>query len=68
VALADKLHNLTSILLDLQEKRPIWVVFNADRELSTGITNPRSPGMAEAILAWRHWPRNAGASWTRSGT
>lgn len=32
VALADKLHNLTSILVDLQDGRPVWSLFNADRE------------------------------------
>jgi (p)ppGpp synthase/HD superfamily hydrolase len=31
VALADKLHNLTSILVDLQDGRPVWSLFNADR-------------------------------------
>jgi (p)ppGpp synthase/HD superfamily hydrolase len=32
VALADKLHNLTSILVDLQDGRPVWSIFNAGRE------------------------------------
>lgn len=31
VILADKLHNLTSIEVDLAEGRPIWDQFNADR-------------------------------------
>ncbi len=31
VILADKLHNLTSIELDLTEGRPVWSQFNADR-------------------------------------
>ncbi len=31
VILADKLHNLTSIELDLAEGRPIWGEFNAER-------------------------------------
>jgi (p)ppGpp synthase/HD superfamily hydrolase len=31
VILADKLHNLTSIELDLSEGRPVWSQFNADR-------------------------------------
>jgi (p)ppGpp synthase/HD superfamily hydrolase len=31
VLLADKLHNLTSIELDLDEGRPVWAVFNAER-------------------------------------
>jgi len=32
VALADKLHNLISIKLDLAEDRPVWSVFNAERD------------------------------------
>lgn len=32
VALADKLHNLTAILVDLQDGRPVWSVFSARRE------------------------------------
>ena len=32
VILADKLHNLTSIRLDLSEGRPVWESFHADRE------------------------------------
>jgi (p)ppGpp synthase/HD superfamily hydrolase len=36
VALADKLHNLTSIQLDLIEGRPIWTTFQADRETTLG--------------------------------
>jgi guanosine-3',5'-bis(diphosphate) 3'-pyrophosphohydrolase len=32
VVLADKLHNLRSIQLDLQEGRPVWSQFHADRE------------------------------------
>lgn len=32
VALADKLHNLTSILADLQDGRPVWSHFHASRE------------------------------------
>jgi (p)ppGpp synthase/HD superfamily hydrolase len=31
IVLADKLHNLVSILCDLQEGRPVWSLFNADR-------------------------------------
>jgi (p)ppGpp synthase/HD superfamily hydrolase len=31
VILADKLHNLTSIELDLNEGRPVWSLFNAER-------------------------------------
>ena len=31
VILADKLHNLTSIEVDLTEGRPVWELFNADR-------------------------------------
>ena len=31
VILADKLHNLMSIELDLDEGRPVWSLFNADR-------------------------------------
>lgn len=31
VILADKLHNLTCIALDLHEGRPVWSVFNAPR-------------------------------------
>jgi (p)ppGpp synthase/HD superfamily hydrolase len=31
VLLADKLHNLTSIELDLDEGRPVWAAFNAER-------------------------------------
>ncbi len=31
VILADKLHNLTSIQLDLDEGRPVWSSFSADR-------------------------------------
>jgi guanosine-3',5'-bis(diphosphate) 3'-pyrophosphohydrolase len=31
VLLADKLHNLTSIDLDLEEGRPVWAAFNAER-------------------------------------
>jgi (p)ppGpp synthase/HD superfamily hydrolase len=31
IVLADKLHNLVSILCDLQEGRPVWSVFNAER-------------------------------------
>src|SRR5205823_9550598 len=31
VILADKLHNLSSIELDLDEGRPVWTLFNADR-------------------------------------
>jgi (p)ppGpp synthase/HD superfamily hydrolase len=31
VILADKLHNLISIELDLDEGRPVWSLFNADR-------------------------------------
>ena len=30
--LADKLHNLISIRLDLAEGRPVWASFNADRD------------------------------------
>jgi (p)ppGpp synthase/HD superfamily hydrolase len=30
ILLADKLHNLTSIRLDLAENRPVWSKFNAD--------------------------------------
>ena len=33
VALADKLHNLMSIELDLRDGRPIWSHFNAEREM-----------------------------------
>jgi (p)ppGpp synthase/HD superfamily hydrolase len=32
VALADKLHNLSSIELDLRDGRPVWSVFNAGRD------------------------------------
>jgi (p)ppGpp synthase/HD superfamily hydrolase len=32
VILADKLHNLLSIAIDLREGRPIWSLFHADRE------------------------------------
>ena len=32
IVLADKLHNLMSIQLDLAEGRPIWTTFHADRE------------------------------------
>ena len=32
VVLADKLHNLISIRIDLEEGRPIWGSFHADRE------------------------------------
>lgn len=32
VALADKLHNLTSILVDLQDGRAVWSLFHASRE------------------------------------
>ena len=32
VTLADKLHNLASIALDLAEGRPVWPSFNAPRE------------------------------------
>jgi (p)ppGpp synthase/HD superfamily hydrolase len=32
VMLADKLHNLLSIELDLDEGRPVWSTFNAERE------------------------------------
>jgi (p)ppGpp synthase/HD superfamily hydrolase len=32
IVLADKLHNLTSIELDLSEKRPVWSHFHAGRE------------------------------------
>ena len=31
VALADKLHNLTSILVDLEDGGDVWSIFNADR-------------------------------------
>ena len=31
LVLADKLHNLTSIALDLREGRPVWSLFNAER-------------------------------------
>ena len=31
VILADKLHNLTSIEVDMAEGRPVWELFNADR-------------------------------------
>src|SRR3954452_6256718 len=33
VALADKLHNLLSIELDLGDGRPVWPAFNAERAL-----------------------------------
>jgi guanosine-3',5'-bis(diphosphate) 3'-pyrophosphohydrolase len=32
IVLADKLHNLTSIELDLRDKRPVWSEFHAERE------------------------------------
>jgi guanosine-3',5'-bis(diphosphate) 3'-pyrophosphohydrolase len=32
VVLADKLHNLAAIVLDLEEGRPVWSAFNADRD------------------------------------
>ena len=32
IALADKLHNLISIELDLTENRPVWAEFHADRD------------------------------------
>lgn len=32
VALADKLHNMTAILLDLESGRDVWTLFNAGRE------------------------------------
>jgi (p)ppGpp synthase/HD superfamily hydrolase len=32
VVLADKLHNLVSIACDLHDGRPIWSLFNADRD------------------------------------
>ncbi|MGC8643434.1 MAG: HD domain-containing protein [Isosphaeraceae bacterium] len=32
IVLADKLHNLVCIQLDLAEGRPIWTTFNADRD------------------------------------
>jgi guanosine-3',5'-bis(diphosphate) 3'-pyrophosphohydrolase len=32
IFLADKLHNLISIELDLREKRPVWSLFHAERE------------------------------------
>ena len=32
ITLADKLHNLISIELDLREHRPVWSQFNAERE------------------------------------
>ena len=33
VLLADKLHNLLSILVDLEEGRPVWSLFHAERSL-----------------------------------
>jgi (p)ppGpp synthase/HD superfamily hydrolase len=33
IVLADKLHNLVSIELDLREGRPVWAAFNANRAL-----------------------------------
>ncbi len=36
VVLADKLHNLVSIRLDLIEGRPVWESFNADRDRVIG--------------------------------
>lgn len=56
VVLADKLHNLDSILTDLREGRPVWSLFHADRDkilwynhalievLSAGA--PADPGLA----------------------
>ena len=32
IVLADKLHNLVSIELDLRERRPVWSQFHAERE------------------------------------
>jgi (p)ppGpp synthase/HD superfamily hydrolase len=32
VVLADKLHNLVSIACDLRDGRPVWTLFNADRD------------------------------------
>jgi hypothetical protein len=32
VTLADKLHNLTTIALDLEEGRPVWPLFNAPKD------------------------------------
>jgi (p)ppGpp synthase/HD superfamily hydrolase len=32
VVLADKLHNLISIACDLRDGRPVWSLFNADRD------------------------------------
>jgi (p)ppGpp synthase/HD superfamily hydrolase len=31
IFLADKLHNLLSIQIDLEEGRPVWTAFNAER-------------------------------------
>ncbi len=32
MVLADKLHNLLSIALDLRDGRPVWSIFNAGRD------------------------------------
>ena len=42
VILADKLHNLISIEVDLREGRPVWSQFHAERGRSSGTTTPRS--------------------------
>jgi (p)ppGpp synthase/HD superfamily hydrolase len=36
IILADKLHNLVSIELDLRENRPVWSLFHAEREQVLG--------------------------------
>ena len=36
--LADKLHNLISIEIDLREGRPVWSHFHAERDRSSGTT------------------------------
>ncbi len=61
IILADKLHNLTSIDVDLEEGRPIWPQFNAERSqvlwyyravLDGSLRDdPRIVALAEACLA-----------------
>jgi guanosine-3',5'-bis(diphosphate) 3'-pyrophosphohydrolase len=61
VVLADKLHNLISIQLDLEEGRPVWSVFNAGRDQALwyyrstieqcGHGDPRLEALAESCRA-----------------
>ncbi len=66
IILADKLHNLISIELDLRDERPVWRYFMLLGSKSFGIIMLRSTVVDRAIHVWSDWRCRVGTCWRGS--